>query len=469
MALKGNINGQVRGFYYAASGNDLFDGQTVERPKSTIQAAIDEVAALNPPPSGGAIGLVTVAQGGIFDQNIVLVDAMEFLGQGASLIDTSNLVTVTVKSINEVILTSVINVPNNGTCVLADGIDLMSFSCAFMEPFGDGSTGIDLKGVCDEVFFDVTRLRISGENATGIKITSTQVTPLDFDIDAVGIEGDNSTFLEYDPVSATDEAVFTVSSVINKNAITTFTGTTAILVKTGQLTVSFGSIESNTAIKVESGAVLEIVGSMMAGDIIVDLGGTLNCNIVTHVGTVTNNGTINGIINGVPFGSYRQKHQEQVVLNASDFTTQNPATTDTLMQITFGAAQFGPSDPVQLSAAGAVTINQSDQYNADVVFQFGRQGAAGSFALVFFRVLINGVQFGDSRSAQLDNPNGALLVQFATPLDLLATQVLTLEFWRDSTGFDAGTLISNNPVLAGANNSPSAAIRLTRNRLVQPI
>ena len=96
-------------------------------------------------------------------------------------------------------------------------------------------------------------------------------------------------------------------------------------------------------------------------------------------------------------------------------------------------------------------------------------GAAGAFALVFFRVLIDGVQFGDSRSSKLDNPNGALPIQLSSPLDLTVGQVLTVEFWRDSSGFDAGSLLSENPVLAGTNNSPSASIMMTRNRLVQPI
>jgi hypothetical protein len=207
----------------------------------------------------------------------------------------------------------------------------------------------------------------------------------------------------------------------------------------------------------------------LTGDITISPGATLDTIIVEFTGTITNNGTLNGLIGGVPFGTYRQKHEEQVVLNAASFSTQAPSGTDSLMQIEFGAAQGGASDPVEMDALGSVTINRSDQYNVSLVFEFGRGGAAGSFALIFFRILINGVQFGDSRSAKLDNPNQAFPVQFSAPFDLLATQVLTVEFWRDSTGFDAGSLFSNNPVLAGTNDAPSASITITRNFLVQPI
>ena len=208
---------------------------------------------------------------------------------------------------------------------------------------------------------------------------------------------------------------------------------------------------------------------LLDGNIVVNVGGTLFCIIEVHTGTITNNGTINGLINGVPFGTYQQKHEEQVVLNAFSPNTQAPVATDTLLQIEFGAAQFGPTDPVQLSVLGAVTINQSDQYNLKLVLQYGRSGAAGSSAIVFFRILIDGVQFGPSRYSQLDNPNQAFPVQFSIPIDLVATQVLTVEFWRDSAGFNAGELMPRTPTLVGPNPSPSAAIILTRNRLVQPV
>ena len=52
---------------------------------------------------------------------------------------------------------------------------------------------------------------------------------------------------------------------------------------------------------------------------------------------------------------------------------------------------------------------------------------------------------------------------------MLSGQTLTVEIWRDSTGFDAGSLFPKAPTLAGANSAPSAEMILTRNRLVQPI
>lgn len=99
---------------------------------------------------------------------------------------------------------------------------------------------------------------------------------------------------------------------------------------------------------------------------------------------------------------------------------------------------------------------------------YGRSGA-GSFAVMFTRLLVDGVQFGASQAARLDNANTHISVDHFTAIDLLAGEVLTVEIWRDSTGFDAGELIPETPALVGPNPQPSASMVLTRSRLVQPV
>lgn len=161
--------------------------------------------------------------------------------------------------------------------------------------------------------------------------------------------------------------------------------------------------------------------------------------------------------------------KRETVLLASSFVDQpllpGGITTDQALQITFGAAQFGPTDPVELSAAGAMTANITDQYYFDATVQFGRTGA-GAASQLFFRTLVNGVQEGESVFAKIDNSNTNLSTQMNSILDLTAGAVVTFEFIRDSSGFDSGSLFTDNPTAAGWNNSPSAHIHVSRRILL---
>lgn len=464
MTNRSNVDAQVRGFYFAASGNDDFDGKTIERPKETIQAAIDETQLLIPIPAFGDIATVTAAQGGIFNAGFVLPESVQFEGE-STVLNLSAAVAVTLDSFLNCSLTSVTNSANSGISFKIDGQDSTGLNVLANRVFGDTATGLSITGVCDNIFVTISQFTVTGTGSTAIKIESASVSPIDINCNTAALEGTDTTFMDYDPVNATDMCVVNVSAITNGGS-----GTIGFIVRNGILIAANCLIAAETAIHVLAGAEMTLTNGCIDGDIIVDLGGILNVTAVHQIsGTITNNGTINGNIDGVPFGTYRQKHEEQVVLTGFSLNTQAPVATDTLLQIEFGAAQFGPTDPVQISALGAVTINQADQYNVKIVLQYGRSGAAGSSAIVFFRILVDAVQFGESRYAQLDNPNQAFPVQFSIPMDLLVTQVLTMEFWRDSSGFNAGELMPRVPALGGTNTAPSASIILTRNRLVQPV
>ena len=54
-------------------------------------------------------------------------------------------------------------------------------------------------------------------------------------------------------------------------------------------------------------------------------------------------------------GTVEASFTEQVVLNGFDTNNQIPFGTDNPLQVTFGSAQFGPSDPVELDALGNIT------------------------------------------------------------------------------------------------------------------
>jgi len=155
---------------------------------------------------------------------------------------------------------------------------------------------------------------------------------------------------------------------------------------------------------------------------------------------------------------------ETIIISAS-FATQNPVGTDNALQIEFGAAQNGPSDPVQLASDGTITINVTGQYSIQGLIQYGRTGA-GQASLLFFRRLINGVQSGDSVFAKLDNSNANIPAQLSTVIKLNATDIVTFELIRDSAGFDSGGLFSDNPTAAGWNDSASSIIKISRRILL---
>lgn len=133
-------------------------------------------------------------------------------------------------------------------------------------------------------------------------------------------------------------------------------------------------------------------------------------------------------------------------------------------QIEFGVAQGGPTEPFTLSAAGALTINETGLYRLKISLQFGRVGS-GSTAELFFRVLINGVQAGRSIGVKVANANTERYTENDTWVTIPAGAVLTYEVMRDTSGVDEGglyTLIPTDEGVGTWNNVPGAALRLER-------
>lgn len=471
MSRKSNFDPEIRGFYFASSGTDDEDGQTLERPKKTAQAAIDATGDLIPVPDLTNQAQVFAAQGGAFSEGFILPGFVNFDATNA-IFDANQAVSITMGNGQNCRINGLRNSQNNSTCFLIDGKSLVGTISLFCLVAGDDSIGYEIKGTNTGIFSTCDRLTILGARSIGVKITGTFTDPIDKDFDVVLLEGDDAVYVDYNPDNAIDACAINVSSVFSVGATVTSRGTsssTAYIARSGHLTIKGLVLIADTAIEVKPGARVDLRQETVIGNIIVDSGGVLNVDILQHIdGTITNNGTINGIINGVPFGNYQQKHQEQSVLNASDFTTQNPTGTDAPRRILFGSAQFGSSDPVELDAAGNITINQSDQYNVRIILHFGREGA-GAFSLLIFRLLINGVQLGNSVYAQISTSQTAFPIEFSGPINFVATDVLTVELIRDGSAFDDGGLSPLTPNLGSVNPAASAQIMMRRNRLVQPV
>ena len=82
------------------------------------------------------------------------------------------------------------------------------------------------------------------------------------------------------------------------------------------------------------------------------------------------------------------------------------------------------------------------------------------FSNLFFRLLVNGVQAGDSVNAKLDNTNSDVPIQITTIADMEIGDVITAELVRDSGGGNSGQLVTLTPILGGWASSPSAIIRI---------
>ena len=494
VGYKVDIDSTGRDFFFSPSGNNDFSGKTIQNSVADPNTAINLINSLVPPTDGFNPASLNAAVSGDFSSGLVLPSSTTVNCASAS-IATTDPITIETGSRQSIFWGSLANFSTDGIVCMIDGQLRVLLGINALVVGNDGAFGaetfdnfgVKIKGNCQDIFIEVRQIALLGNRAIALEHTATTSTPIIYKIEKAEFFNEDQTMIRIED-GATERVEIEIDTIKRATAATKPTTNSLIFdVVSGQINVRATSLDADILGRVGDNAQLGITANICTGElqiqdggecllrtgvlvgaITVDEGGRLECIINVQVGTITNNGTINGIINGIPYGNWRQKHEEKVVLNASDSTSQIPVGTDNPLQITFGSAQFGPSDPVELSAAGAVTINESDQYNVLITFQYGRTGASGGSALLFFRVLVDGTQFGGSLYAALDNPNQAFPVEFTAPINLLATQVLTVEIWRDSGAFNAGELIPMTPVLGGTNSAPSAAITLTRNRLTQP-
>ena len=142
-------------------------------------------------------------------------------------------------------------------------------------------------------------------------------------------------------------------------------------------------------------------------------------------------------------------------------TSQQPATTDTAIQVEFGVAQTGTHGHADLAVDGTVTFNRAGKYRLSFNAHFGRLGSVGS-SLLFGRFLHNGVQYGSTMHAKLDDSDVLRPYSNTFSIVVQAGDILTMEIYRDSGGSDSGGLFSSQPALTGGNLSPSASLSVTK-------
>lgn len=475
MGFRSNIFPTGRQFHFNPAGQDRLDGKGPETAVETPTRAIALVNALDPPPSGQVRASIVSSADGVYPDGVVLPAFTSFNAPSTSVI-TSDLVNITMAESQPMSVGSLLNFAPNCALVLIDGLDRVDATVETMvvgSVFAADCRGFVVSGSCGQVFARLTTGSLQGDGATLIEHTATCTTPFDYNIDTVTFFSTNQTLLDFNPPGPFDQANLNITAAQPAGGFTT-TGSLLFNVRAGRAVVKAEVLSAGALCVVESGAQLAlnvqigvgsvlvksggeayVTASILVGSIEVEAGGTLHITALAHNGSVTCDGVVNGTINGEPYGNA----QEQTVLQGAEFTNQAPVGTDTPLQIKFGPAQGTASDPVMLSADGALTINKKKKYFVNVIVSYGRLNA-GSASWLFFRWLKNGVQVGDSLFAKLDNSNSDFPVQFSARLDLDAGDVATFEFVRDSQGFNDGELITETPTLGDWNPAPSASIRV---------
>lgn len=172
------------------------------------------------------------------------------------------------------------------------------------------------------------------------------------------------------------------------------------------------------------------------------------------------------IIKGKPFDPASDMVVERLIEGVSLAASQQPSSRGiaNAINIEFGAAQGGPSDPVELSVTGKSTFHEGGLRRIKVVFQFGRTGGAQT-AEVLFRFLINGVQLGRSLGVKLGNADDLRYIDIDNWFNVPAGATLDVQIMRDLAGNNSGGLFKTIPTNEGPgtwNDIPCAVLRIER-------
>jgi hypothetical protein len=149
-----------------------------------------------------------------------------------------------------------------------------------------------------------------------------------------------------------------------------------------------------------------------------------------------------------------------VVLVANSFVSQAPTQLDTPMQIEYGAAQEVPGNEAWVDATGKITFNVTGSYHLQSIYPISRETSAGE-ALIFLRIVLNGVQLGPPIAALMDDDDMMLPLQLIFQGQFQAGDELISEFVRDGAGINSGGLVSETSSI-GWGASPSANLRIIK-------
>jgi hypothetical protein len=174
----------------------------------------------------------------------------------------------------------------------------------------------------------------------------------------------------------------------------------------------------------------------------------------TTTGSQTINGPVNFLGSTTTIGGNKILNGAFTSLDAKSYRNQIPSTTDTPLQIEFGAAQTNFN--VTLTVGGRITFVTTGLYAATTIYRLGRSGSAAAANLVL-GYKINGTWADVITTTLLDTSDSTVSITQTGLWNMNAGDYVDVYIIRDSSGNNDGGLYSFNPVLSGVPNVPSAS------------
>lgn len=319
MTRKVNIPSSGRDIYFAEAGDTDVSGLSPENPLRLAVEGAQIVKDLVPAVSKTDRSSLNSLQLSISLQGL---DIPPWTATTApiSTITTTDIPSMTLGGNQTILWADIFNHAPNGVCVEIDGKE--DIRCIFevlgggersvggvAEPGAINGDALKISGACEEISIVVGRFELPAEGWIAINHTaSSTISAFEYRVGLVELDGDNTTFLDFNPPNASDKATIVASSIVKGSGAS---GTVGYNIDKGSVTVQGSILDVDDAIDVANGASLNISYQAVTGDITIDVGGTLEAIILKYTGTITNNGTINGIINGRRYGNWINNNYDE--------------------------------------------------------------------------------------------------------------------------------------------------------------
>lgn len=147
------------------------------------------------------------------------------------------------------------------------------------------------------------------------------------------------------------------------------------------------------------------------------------------------------------------------MIEGVSLTSQGPVATDTPYQVTWGGGSANAD--ISIASNGVLTLLTSGLYYFTFNLNMGRANNTGTSVLLA-RLLINDVPTGFVQVSKIDTSVNISPLNANILRSFVANDTVKIQIMRDSSGANDGGLITVDPVLAGWDNSPSAAVRIQK-------
>lgn len=290
-----NIPPGAREFFVSDSpgANDNNNGGSPNFPLLTLAEAHTRVTNLVPPLDPALPATLLDIGDSVYNENLVLIDS-EFVNMPNVRLISLGGTAITAGGSQRIVFSSVQTSANSGDIAFdSGGNSRIGFDPPSVVLNGPDQTGILISGASTQVFCNISQILAIGTNtvlydyqSSGEPTTLNANQLLAFNTNSIGIRV-NST--------GTSPVVVDLAS-IDMNV----TGNVGLTCIQGSVVADIIEINAPTAINVDDTAAARVFSAAVNGDIIVNQGGRLDCDILSHdTGNVINAGAICGRIGDV--------------------------------------------------------------------------------------------------------------------------------------------------------------------------